>query len=339
MTENSTTALFQVFDQSATVLMQSLETSYLDAFIETADNFLDKRTVRVENGLPAKQTVQELTALYQKVDYQKMDAQDIRRAIQMVMIKATKVDHIQAVHQITPDTIADLLGYLAAGLVAGRGQLRILDPAVGSANLLTAVMNQLQDRVTKTVSGFGSDNDASMISVASISAQMQRLSLELVQQDSLTDLAVPQVDLVVSDLPVGYYPIDENVQNYETHSHMGHSYVHHLLMEQAVNQLQAGGFAFFLVPSQLFQSPEAKGLLGWMQDQVFLQGILNLPQDLFLNEQAQKAILIVQKRGADAQQADRVMLGEFPSFDDKMALQKFIDDLVVWEKQALLNSK
>ena len=109
MSEKDTTDLYQVFDQSTTVLMQALNTSYLDAFIETADNIIDNGTVRVEDGVPNEKIVKELTELYKTVDYKKMDAPSIRRAIQMAMIRAIKVDKIQAIHQITPDTIAYIM--------------------------------------------------------------------------------------------------------------------------------------------------------------------------------------------------------------------------------------
>ncbi|USS89779.1 class I SAM-dependent methyltransferase [Fructilactobacillus cliffordii] len=339
MTEEQTTQLFQVFDQSAQILQQALGASYLDAFIETADNMIDDNQVRVENGVPNEQQVQAITKLYQQVNYQELDATTIRKAIQMVMIKAIKVDQIQAIHQITPDTIAYTMGYLVIRLVKEQSTVKILDPAVGSANLLTAVMNQLQQEAHEKVSGIGIDNDDSLISVASISAQMQKLDLELVHQDALDELPTTPVDLVVSDLPVGYYPVDERAQNFATRSDEGHSYVHHLLIEQAVNYLVPGGFGVFLVPSGLFQSPETKGLLRWMQDHVYLQGILNLPGELFQNEAAQKAIMIVQKHGNGSQQAGQVMLGEFPSFKDPEAFQKFLAEIVEWEEQDLLNKR
>ncbi|USS86783.1 class I SAM-dependent methyltransferase [Fructilactobacillus cliffordii] len=339
MTEEQTTQLFQVFDQSAQILQQALGASYLDAFIETADNMIDDNQVRVENGVPNEQQVQAITKLYQQVNYQELDATTIRKAIQMVMIKAIKVDQIQAIHQITPDTIAYTMGYLVIRLVKEQSTVKILDPAVGSANLLTAVMNQLQQEAHEKVSGIGIDNDDSLISVASISAQMQKLDLELVHQDALDELPTTPVDLVVSDLPVGYYPVDERAQNFATRSDEGHSYVHNLLIEQAVNYLVPGGFGVFLVPSGLFQSPETKGLLRWMQDHVYLQGILNLPGELFQNEAAQKAIMIVQKHGNGSQQAGQVMLGEFPSFKDPEAFQKFLAEIVEWEEQDLLNKR
>lgn len=336
LSEKESISLFQVFDQSSKVLSQALGTSYLDAFIETADNMIDNNTVRVEDGVPKPKIVDDLTKLYRTVDYHKMDNESIRRAIQMVMIRATKEDKIQANHQITPDTIAYIMGYIVTRIYEHESSVSILDPAVGTGNLLTAVMNQLHDSLHDTVKGYGIDNDDSMISIASISAKMQNLDVELIQQDNIEHLLVPKVNLVVSDLPVGYYPIDEKTTGYATRAQAGHSYVHHLLIEQSMNYLKPAGFGVFLVPSNIFQTSEAKGLLKWFQDSVYLQGVLNLPKELFANENAQKAILILQNRGGDSHQVQKVMLGEFPSFKDTDAFQKFMAEIVDWEENDLL---
>jgi site-specific DNA-methyltransferase (adenine-specific) len=53
-----------------------------------------------------------------------------------------------------------------------------------------------------------------------------------------------------------------------------------------------------------------------------LQAILNLPTKMFKDEQAQKSILILQKVGASAKQAEQVLLGEFPEFNKQ---EKMLD--------------
>jgi len=155
----------------------------------------------------------------------------------------------------------------------------------------------------------------------------------------LEQLLVPASDLIVADLPIGYYPIDENAKNFATSAKDGHSFVHHLLLEQAVNQLKPGGIGVFLVPSQLFQTEEAKSLLKWLPGHAYLQGLLNLPSEIFANANAQKAILILQKPGEHAKQVEQVMLGEFPSFKNQSAFQKFVEEIVQWEEANLLDDQ
>nr|MCG4642348.1 class I SAM-dependent methyltransferase [Bifidobacterium bifidum] len=64
--------------------------------------------------------------------------------------------------------------------------------------------------------GYGIDNDDELLAVASVSVSLQREPVELFHQDAIEPLTIPQSDLAVSDLPVGYYPLDENTKNYQT---------------------------------------------------------------------------------------------------------------------------
>lgn len=342
LSEKDTETLFNVLNSSAETLKGKLDISYLDAFIETGDNLINNGEVHVEDDMPDRDTVSKLEDLYKKIDYTTMDAESIRKAIQMCMIKATKEDAIQANHQITPDTIAYIMGYLTIRLYKGVKQLNILDLSVGTGNLLFTVMNQLKDSLKNVnVSATGIDNDDSMLAVASLDSQMEKndSNVDLLHQDSVANILVDDVDLVVADLPVGYYPIDENTVNYKTRSTQGHSFAHHLLIEQAMNHVKDGGYGFFLIPSNIFNTQESKGLLKWTQDSSYFQALLNLPKELFNNASAQKAVLILQKHGGDAHQAEKVMIGEFPSFKNISAFQKFLAEIVEWEEKDLLSKK
>ncbi|QFR62425.1 N-6 DNA methylase [Levilactobacillus zymae] len=338
LSQEQTETLFKVLDESTTTLQTALATSYMDAFIETGDNLLNGE-VQVEDGRPDAATVKQLTALYQQAPWQSYDAETVRRAVQLAMLKAIRVDEVQANHQLTPDTIAYIMGYLVTRLEHNKQHLTLLDLTVGTGNLLTAVLSQLNAVVAGTIDAYGVDNDDTMLAIAQLSSELQRLPVNYVHQDALEPLLVPASDLVVADLPIGYYPVDANAAGYQTHATTGHSFVHHLLLEQAVRQLTPGGIGVFLVPSQLFQTEEAKGLLKWLPNNAYLQGLLNLPSELFANANAQKAILILQKPGAGAKQVKQVMLGEFPSFKDQSAFQKFVAEIVQWEEQNLMTKR
>ncbi|MBT9671674.1 N-6 DNA methylase [Secundilactobacillus kimchicus] len=338
MSLKETETLFNVFDQSSQLLKDALATSYLDAFIESGDNLIENH-VQVEDGRPDTATVEQLTTLYQQVDLPTYNAETVRQAVQLTMLKAIQEDKIQGNHQITPDSIGMVMGYLLIRLVEKQQKLVLLDPAVGTANLLTTVMNQLTDATAHDLSAIGFDNDDSMLSVADINVTLQHATVELRHQDAIGDLLISPVDAVVSDLPVGYYPIDEKATKFKTAAKEGHSYVHHLLIEQSMQNLKPGGFALLLVPSQLFSTSETKGLLDFLQGTAYLQAFLTLPKDLFAANQSEKAILLLQRPGETAKQADKVMIGEFPSFKDQSGFQKFLAEVVNWELNDLLAVK
>lgn len=259
LAQAETEALFKVLDQSVTILRQQLSVSYIDALIETGDNLLSQ-TVQVENGQPDSASVAKLEKLYQTVTLSKVEPETSRRALQLALLKAIHDDCVDPNHQMTPDSIGLLTAYLISKLVAADGELSLLDIAVGTGNLLTTVINQLQPTRQATIQGYGVDNDDDQLAIAAMSMAFQRSQVELFHQDGIDPLVMPKTTVAIGDLPVGYYPLDERVTNFKTKATNGHSYVHHLLMEQAMSQLQPGGWGVFLVPTNIFQSQEAQGL-------------------------------------------------------------------------------
>lgn len=213
------------------LLQSALNCSYLDAMLENAENIIDDNTVRVEDGVPDKETQEKLKKIYQQLDLQNVKAEAIRQLIQLSFLKVIRKDAIQANHQMTPDTIGLLMAFLIEKVTQSTKLETIFDPAVGTANLLTTVINQLDKDEHNNIKGFGIDNDDSMLSVASVNVALQHANVDLFHQDSVSALDIPQCDLAVSDLPIGYYPLDNNTKDYQTRAKDGHSYVHHLLIE------------------------------------------------------------------------------------------------------------
>lgn len=326
--------LFELFDQGTEILQSALRSSYLDAMLENAENVIDGQ-VAVEDGVPDQKTVEKLDKLYQELKLKDADAETIRQVIQLSFLKVIRKDAIQANHQMTPDTIGFLMAFLIEKISKLDRPYSIFDPAVGTGNLLTTVMNQLEKSSSEPVHGYGIDNDPSMLEVASASVTLQGLNVDLFHQDSINALDIPECDLAVSDLPIGYYPLDQNTSNYQTRAKEGHSYVHHLLIEQAMNYLRPGGYGVFLVPSNIFQTKVSQSFVKWIHSVAYLQGLINLPAELFANPNAQKAILLLQRHGNNSKQAVKVLLGEFPSFKKPKEFSAFMQEIDQWVKMNL----
>lgn len=334
LAQENTEKLFKLIDESVMLLKQSLSSSYLDAFIESADNIIAGE-VQVEDGKPTQEIIKQLNQIYAQIDLDNTDAETIRTVIQLSMLKAVKQDAIQPNHQMTPDTLGFLIAYIIEKIGIKQDDASIFDLSVGTGNLLTTVMNHLKQTTGKKIHGYGIDNDDSMLAVASVSVEMQQQDIELYHQDAIDSLDIPQCDYVVSDLPVGYYPLDNNTDHYETRAEKGHSYVHHLLIEQAMNYLKPGGFGVFLIPSDLFKTDESKQFVEWIQRRAHLQGLVNLPSELFQTKQAEKSILLLQRRGTNSHQAPKVLLGQFPSFKKKTEFANFMVEINNWVKTNL----
>lgn len=310
-------------------MQAALRSSYLDAMLENIENLINNE-VQVEDGVPDSATVKKLTEIYRQLNITDADPETLRQLVQLSFLKVIRKDAIQANHQMTPDTIGFMMAFLIEKVTKINRPYTIFDPAVGTANLLTTVINQLQRASKEPIHGYGIDNDSAMLEVASASVALQKLDVELYHQDAINALDIPQCDLAVADLPIGYYPLDQNTENYQTRAKEGHSYVHHLLIEQSMNYLRPGGFGVFLVPSNLFQTKESQSFVKWIQSVAYLQGLVNLPAELFANPAAQKAILLLQRQGGDSKQATKVLLGEFPSFKDTKEFATFVKEIDHW---------
>ena len=96
------------------------------------------------------------------------------------------------------------------------------------------------------IRAFGVDVDDLLIKLAYVGANLQQQPTEFFNQDALEPLFIDPVDLIVCDLPIGYYPNDVQAAEYELSSSKGHSYAHHLFIEQSIKHTIPGGYLFFL---------------------------------------------------------------------------------------------
>lgn len=333
MSQKEIELLFNQLDASVQLLRKELDISYLEALSETGENILVNKIPNQIDGFPSDEIVGKLTQLYKEVSIENMESEDIRKAIQLALLKASKTDALQPNHQMTPDAIGFILNYLIEKLISGKLEgIRLLDPAVGMGNLLSTVYNGLVSK-NIMVEAEGIDNDDLLLTLASVSTTMQRQNVTLTHQDALQDLLMDPVDVVVSDLPVGYYPLDEKVSKYKTAAKDGHSYAHHLFIEQSLHYLKDGGFGIFLVPAQLFETDETPGLMKMIQEESFLQGMLNLPNELFKTKNSRKSILLIQKKGNNAKQAKQVLLAQIPDFKNQKAMLQFMQEVDSWKTQ------
>ena len=204
--------------------------------------------------------------------------------------------------------------------------------AIATGNLLSTIYNGLVLKKIE-IEAEGIDNDDLLLSLALVNTELQGQRVKLTHQDALTDLLIDPVDIVVSDLPVGFYPIDENAKRFKTSASEGHSYAHHLFIEQSIYYLKDSGYGAFLVPTQLFETKESASLTKLIQSEAYLQGMLHLPKELFKSEESRKSILLIQKKGDKAKQAKQVLLAQIPDFKNQTSMQYFMQEVESWKQE------
>ncbi|MDJ1477519.1 class I SAM-dependent methyltransferase [Bacillus sp. LS15-K4] len=316
--------LFSIFDSSAVVLRKELDVTYLEALVETGDNLFEGAILQEELSESA---IERLNREYSTFNEETYKGEEIRKAFQLAILKGMK-EGVQANHEMTPDAVGMFMSYLFHKFMQGQNEVTVLDPAIGTGNLMTTVFNSAKEGLT--MSGFGVEVDEVLIKLALVNANLQKHAIEFFHQDGLAPLYIDPVDAVISDLPIGYYPNEIGASEYKLKADEGMSYAHHLFIEQSVKHTKEGGYLFFLVPNFIFESDQAPKLHAFIKETCFIQGLLQLPVSMFKNEKNAKSIFVLQKKGPSVTMPKQALLVELPKFSNMKAMENIMDQLNTW---------
>ncbi|WP_079530528.1 class I SAM-dependent methyltransferase [Halobacillus hunanensis] len=321
MKQEKVESLYVWIDETATIIEMDLNVTYLEAVAETLDTLFNGQPFEdIDDQLSTKLTNQLV-----KIKSDEYSKEEIRKAVQLAILKGMK-DATQQQHLITPDSVAMFMGYIASKLFEGEEQLKVFDPAAGTGNLLTAVLNQLDMEIT----AYGSEVDQTLIQLALANANLQQNHVEFFHQDSLRPFLMEPVDFVFADLPVGYYPDDAQAKQYQLKAEEDHSYAHHLFIEQGLNYTKDGGYLMFIVPNFLFDSDQSKLLNEFLREEAHIVGMLQLSDSLFKDEKHGKSILILQKKGESTTPPKQALLVKLPSFKNPDAMADILAQMNQW---------
>lgn len=300
----------QLFSILNTEAQKEKEGTYLDGLLVALEKWLDGEL---------------------HVDVHNVSKEEIRKAIQISILKGMR-EGTQPNHQMTPDTFGFLLSFFVEQafeeqLQAGQS-IQVTDLAVGTGNLLYALMNAFDGKIEAT----GVEVDELLIQLAAATANLLEQPVELHHQDALTDLLIDPADAIVCDVPYGYYPNEDVALEYELCAPEGMSYAHHLFIEQSVNYVKEGGYMFFLVPATLFESEQAQQLHKYLKKHVWIQSVIQLPENLFTSRVHEKSILVLQKKSATMRAPKEVLLAKVPNMQNKEALAMFFEKVRMWKE-------
>lgn len=324
MGETNVETLFAWLDDTTKKIQQHRNDTYLESLTTTLEILFYDDIVDNSMDDIVKQT---LTKSLQQIDLDIYAIHHIRKAVQLAILKGMK-GTTQQHHLMTPEAIALLIGYLVGKLTHKQTKLRIFDPVSGTANLLTAVMRHLQK--DKQVEAYANEIDPTLLKLSLQYANLQKMEIEFFHQDSLRPFLLDPVDIVIADLPVGYYPDDERAQHFQLEAEEGHSYSHHLLMEQSMNYTKSGGYLLFLIPNFLFTSDQSDQLQAYLQEHAHIVGLLELPKTVFKDDSHAKSIFILQKKGEHTSACKQPLLVQLPSLSNAQAMEDILGQMNGW---------
>ncbi|MCW0997074.1 class I SAM-dependent methyltransferase [Streptococcus anginosus] len=284
---------FEKIEQAYTLLLENVQeiqndllTSFYDALIEQNGSYLDG-DIELDS---VRQNNEKLKAL-------KLSKEEWRRAYQFLLMKAAQTEPLQANHQFTPDSIGFILTFLIDQL-SKKEHIDILEIGSGMGNLAETILNNTQ----KNMDYLGLELDDLLIDISASIADVMDAKVSFVQGDAVRPQVLKESDVIISDLPVGFYLDDSIAARYEVASTQDHTYAHHLLMEQSLKYLKSGGYAIFLAPNDLLTSSQSDLLKKWLQKHAQIVAMIALPESLFGNAAYAKTIFVLKKQDEQAVQ-------------------------------------
>jgi len=284
---------FEKIEQAYTYLLENVQIIQSDLATNFYDALVEQNSIYLDGETELEQVKENNQALKRLA----LRKEEWLKTYQFLLMKAGQTEPLQSNHQFTPDAIALLLVFIVEELFKEE-EITILEMGSGMGILGATFLTSLDKKV-------------------------DYLGMEV--DDLLIDLAAS--DVVISDLPVGYYPDDAVASRHQVASSQEHTYAHHLLMEQGLKYLKSDGYAIFLAPSDLLTSPQSDLLKGWLKEEASLTAMISLPENLFANAKQSKTIFILQKKSEIAVEP---FVYPLASLQDASVLMKFKENFQKW---------
>lgn len=259
---------YDIIDESCMLLNEKLHLNYLDCLIRVGNDIL----YEINDSKLDEEDLKKLESNYKKIESLVITNEDVRQAMQLLIIKAMK--HINMNLEImTPDYINYIIGHIVNKYCKSdnkKDNIDIIDVEVGTGNLINAVANFVE----KETNLIGVENNKLLIDVCRVNTELQNNEIILYFQDTLTKI-MDKVDIAIGDLEATekdnkYYPY-EIILNY-------------------LPNIKDDGLFIYLIENDFFNK---KQLLDFKQKfkGTFL-GVIVLPNNLFNEKHIGKSLLI-----------------------------------------------
>lgn len=249
------------------------------------------------------------------------DKETIRKVYQFLLLKALKELNNPS-YDITPEVITMYISHLIE-CIYGDKKVSITDLASGSGSLLIniAALVKGEKEITSV------DVDSNYVRLQQNIFNLLETNVEIINQDALKPLNIKKQDIVISDVPFGYYADEDNSLNYKLCSTDGYSLNALLFIEQAANYLDENGVGILVIPKKVLELED--NFKKYLEEDINLNAVITLPDEMFKNASQQKAIILITKKG-QTRLPNQVFLAQIPSFKNKVSYAKFIEEFNEW---------
>ena len=249
------------------------------------------------------------------------DKETIRKVYQFLLLKALKELNNPS-YDITPEVITMYISHLIE-CIYGDKKVTITDLASGSGSLLINIAALIKGEKELT----SVDVDSNYVRLQQNIFNLLETNVEIINQDALKPLNIKKQDIVISDVPFGYYADEDNSLNYKLCSTDGYSLNALLFIEQAANYLDENGVGILVIPKKVLELED--NFKKYLEEDINLNAVITLPDEMFKNASQQKAIILITKKG-QTRLPNQVFLAQIPSFQNKASYAKFIEEFNEW---------
>ena len=145
--------------------------------------------------------------------------------------------------------------------LAKSDQLDVLEVGSGTGNLAETIVNNSRLKIDY----LGLEVDDLLIDLSASIADVMESSVVFAQGDAVRPQVLKESDLIVSDLPIGYYPDDAIAQRYQVASSEGHLCPSpHDGTGSEIPETSRS--SHLLAPNNLLTSPQSDLLKAWLTD-------------------------------------------------------------------------
>ena len=297
---NNLELFYDVMDESNNLLYEATKNNYFELIEMTASNILEGKVLSDVSD----DYVKKLKKIYKKLDNVDFSVEDIRKALQSIILRGFKEMRIPN-GATTPDTLGILMSYLITKLT-DKKELNVCDPMCGVGNLLFTISNYLD----KNLNLYACDIDPWMAKLTKISADLMDTPVEIFLQDCMS-LSLSNMDVVVLDMPNCLYE-NEKFFPYDAMLHF-------------VDYLGENGSMICIIQNDFFDYDKNQEFKKALLSKISIVGICELPDDMF-KEGKPKSILVLQKKEIK----DKCFMVKLPSFTDVVEFNDSLKSIESW---------
>lgn len=301
MDQRNVDIIYDYLDEAAMTIYEALGLDYLTCLIRVIDDIVKGTN---ESSL-SLEVVRKLEKNYEKFSNHSFINEEIRLALELLIIKGFKHKGNYALDLMTPDSVAFLFAHIVNQLTSDK--VTIMDVALGTGNLINAICNYAEQECAL----IGIEKDQMLCDLARACSDLQDNNIKIYCNDHL-DPIFDACDIIIGDL-------DSEIKE--------DKYSPYEVITKFWNNLDDDGFFIYLIPNDFFNQ---KGVNEFKTKfQGTLAGLIVLPSTMFNDNHIGKSILIGTKKHIDNFD---LLLVDFPSLNNQNKVKDTIVMIDEWIK-------